>query len=976
MSALATPSSAHENDELFSSAIEALGGGALVLDSSLRVIAATPTAERLLGAPVPAGLHAVKLLCGDTVERPIAEALAAARPVVATVVRSRAGGPEHLVRLRAKPLRAHGRHVGWVVQLAEEESGSNHQPEDFQGMWTADLSMKHLFRLAEKVAPCDACVLIEGEMGTGKATLAQAIHSLSHHRAGPFRALNCESATPAILERMLAPSESGDGTLFLDNVAELPHDAQAELLRVLESGVVTPLDGSPPRATEARVIAATHTPLHARVEQGRFRADLSYRLGAVTLHMPPLRARHLDVRLLTDKFIAELNEQGRRRIERVAPNAQTRLEHHLWPGNVRELRVAIESAFATGEGPVLVATDLPTDVAEPLAAHETVEIPPPPSATRLGEATDEKTRIERVIERAGGDRTRAATMLGMSRTTLWRRMRALGLLGSLVGTLLLAGCGGTSRFALRPPVLRDSDDQPLARAPKMDEESDFSNTIDVTLMRPISHAFLFERSGESRNVNSLDEVPDSTWFTNRVVTPAEVERGPCVDSGPVMPLHVKSTKVGGTTLGFVATDARGQKYMMKVDELGMYGQPEISTAADAIGSRLYWAIGFNAPCNHVVAAARSDLHVDATSIEVRNTGRRLPLTEARFTEILTSATRNGDGTYRLSSSRFIDGQPVGTWRTEGTRSDDANDVIPHEDRRDLRGEKFLAAWIDHWDSRGLNSFDTFVQSPRGGHVVHYFLDFSESIGGTTARTQFREPRVGYTTVSNAPTILADTFTFGLIRRPWDDVRVDPMFPNLGMMDVAHFEPFDFAPQTPLVRWARAEPSDLAWMARRIARLDIDHVRAAVRTGKLSRPLEEARLIEILMGRREKILRASFARSSPLADVSVTELDRVCTTDLGIRTGMSKADAVSYTLVLREGAHLGVASPPAKERLGSDKLCTRLPHFAPAGAADDSADRYATLDMIRVEGETKTTLRAHFYDLGASRGFVLVGIERL
>src|SRR6185369_1328134 len=118
-------------------------------------------------------------------------------------------------------------------------------------------------------------------------------------------------------------------------------------------------------------------------------------------------------------------------------------------------------------------------------------------------------------------------------------------------------------------------------------------------------------------------------------------------------------------------------------------------------------------------------------------------------EVLATATRRPDGKLRVSASRFIEGEPTGTWRTEGTREDDPNDVIPHEDRRELRGERFLAAWTNHWDSRGPNSFDAFTRAPGGGgYVVHYFLDFSDSLGSTAIRTQWAEPRLGFTTVSN------------------------------------------------------------------------------------------------------------------------------------------------------------------------------------------------------------------------------------
>lgn len=554
------------------------------------------------------------------------------------------------------------------------------------------------------------------------------------------------------------------------------------------------------------------------------------------------------------------------------------------------------------------------------------------------------------------------------------------LLVASVAALGASGCGAPPRFALRPPVLHDGDDRPFAKALPEDRESDYANAMDVILFRPISHVFLFEQGGEARNVNALDEVPDSTWFTNRVVAPAALERGPCPAEDPTPPFTIRSSKATGATPGFVVKDARGQKYLMKRDAL-LEKQPEIGTSADAIVSRLYWAVGFNAPCNEVLYIGDGDLQIDEKSVETLATGQKRPLTVAVVAEALRTATRRADGKLRVSASRFIDGEPTGTWRTEGIREDDPNDVIPHEDRRDLRGERLVAAWVNHWDSRGPNSFDTFVRAAdeSGGYIKHYFIDFSDSLGATPQTAESAEPRMGFTTVSNAPNIAADILSFGFVRRPWDEVRVDPRYPNFGYYDVEHFEPAHYAPQTPLVRWARAQPADLAWMSRKIARLTLEHVRVAVRQGRYSNPAEEARLVEILMGRREKILRASFAEASPLADLAMPERDRLCASDLGLTTGLSAPAAVSYGLAFRQGRELdpSLVQPALRRTQVAGLLCVDLPpHFAKAGLPDDDAERYATLDVVRSDGARKTTLRAHFYDLGSERGYTLVGVERL
>jgi len=539
----------------------------------------------------------------------------------------------------------------------------------------------------------------------------------------------------------------------------------------------------------------------------------------------------------------------------------------------------------------------------------------------------------------------------------------------LLLVLTLLGCGGTTRFALRPPVTRLADDRPLARAPAFEEGSD---AADVMVLRPLAHAFLFDVTGESHDVNALDEVPDSTWYRNRTVTPSDLVRGPCPDDGPVPPFTIESTKGGGATSGFVGRDSRGQKYVLKLDGGAQYGQPEINTAADAVVSRLYWAIGFNAPCNDVVVVRPSDLVLGPRAKEYDGVGRKKPMGPARFAEIVKGSSPQGEPV-RLLASRFIDGKGIGTWRPEGVRPDDPNDVIRHEDRRELRSELFLAGWIAHWDSRRGNTYDTFMPSPGGGHVVHYFLDFSDSLGATIGRTHWPEPRSTFESVLSLEIIATDAVTFGAVRRPWDEVKVDERYPNLGFLDVEHFQPMSFAPQTPVVRWAHAQPADLAWMARKIARLDVAHVRVAVHAARFTNPVEETRLVEILMGRRERILRYSFARVSPLADVALRG-ESFCATDLARETGLATSASTSYAAEFRAGEALSLARVAPRLVRTDAGVCARMPeHFAPAGAAPDSASRYARLDLMRFEGGSKTRLRAYFYDLGDR--WALVGLDR-
>jgi transcriptional regulator with PAS, ATPase and Fis domain len=310
----------------------------------------------------------------------------------------------------------------------------------FQGMWTQDAGMKEMFRIVERVAATEATVLVRGETGAGKELVAQALHELSPRRKGPFYAINCAALPASLLESELFGHARGSftgavsdvqghlqkangGTLFLDEVAELPLEVQAKLLRVLESRTVLPVGARRPVSVNVRFVSATHRALRKEVEAGRFRGDLMYRLRVIPIFLPPLRARPGDVRLLVQRFVADARARKETRLEQVSPEAMRVLETHDWPGNVRELKNVLAYAFALSDGPTLLPSDLPAEI----RAEGRDGPAEPPRELAQPTASPQADRILRALGRSGGSRERAAKVLGISRVTLWRRMRALGI---------------------------------------------------------------------------------------------------------------------------------------------------------------------------------------------------------------------------------------------------------------------------------------------------------------------------------------------------------------------------------------------------------------------------------------------------------------------------------------------------------------------------------------------------------------------
>ncbi|TMA64397.1 MAG: AAA family ATPase [Deltaproteobacteria bacterium] len=291
--------------------------------------------------------------------------------------------------------------------------------------------MEALFAKLRRIARAQCTVLVGGETGTGKELVARAIHAESPRRRAPFQAVNCATFSPTLLESELFGHVRGaftgavrdrqglfalahQGTLFLDEVAEIPLDLQGKLLRVMQEKTFVPVGATRPVTVDVRVISATNKPLRREVDEGRFREDLSYRLRVVPLLLPPLCRREGDVEALFWHFVSQLNQQGMRRIEGVTPTAMDAILAYTWPGNVRELRSAVEYAFVVGEGPVLDVADLTPELRGE----------PPPGISSGSLADIERGRILAALARHHGRKAAAAAELGISRTTLWRKLYA------------------------------------------------------------------------------------------------------------------------------------------------------------------------------------------------------------------------------------------------------------------------------------------------------------------------------------------------------------------------------------------------------------------------------------------------------------------------------------------------------------------------------------------------------------------------
>jgi len=321
-----------------------------------------------------------------------------------------------------------------LLQQARKEL---HSEGGFSGIIGSSASMLQVFDMIRNVAATDAPVLILGESGTGKELVAQAVHSHSKRKDKPYIKVNCAALNESLLESELFGHVKGaftgayhnragrfeaasGGSIFLDEIGDLPLAIQIKLLRVLEERVIERVGDNTPIPVDVRIITATNRDLRHLMEAGAFRADFYYRIYVLPIHLPPLRTRTEDIPLLTEHFLKRICLKLEKIIEGISPEAMQVLMRYHWPGNVREFKSALEFACVTCRQAVIEAVHLPPDIREPPACS-------PPLPDYLDPDEDKKQRLIAALRQTHGNRTAAAKLLGVSRITVWNWIHRYGL---------------------------------------------------------------------------------------------------------------------------------------------------------------------------------------------------------------------------------------------------------------------------------------------------------------------------------------------------------------------------------------------------------------------------------------------------------------------------------------------------------------------------------------------------------------------
>ena len=423
----------------------------------------------------------------------------------------------------------------------------------------------------------------------------------------------------------------------------------------------------------------------------------------------------------------------------------------------------------------------------------------------------------------------------------------------VLAALLSTGCApriSDYRFADRAPVQVLDDRRPIPVPTETDFEKLYYFT-DVLVRQPVIGGLKFEAPAPAEDVNALDQVPASTWYTPRLgyreMGVDEILAGPREVGPPQPPLTVVRAKSGGGNPGFIIADGRGERYLVKFDPPEF---PGIETTTALIVNRLVWAFGYNVPEDDLLLFSADELRVDP----------RGELSDADVEAVLSRVAAPRDGIYRATASLLLKGGIIGPFAERGVRADDPNDRVAHENRRALRGLRVFGAFLNHSGMRIDNTLDVYVGEPGRGYVRHYLLDFGEAFGGHGAGHDFLWD--GYRHIFSFGEFFQNLAGLGFVRRDWERLEYTP-WKSVGAFESRIFDPEDWKPVRPFAPISRSRPDDDYWAARILAALRPEHIAALVEAARYPEPDAADYMIRTLLERRRKVLDFAFGRVTPV-----------------------------------------------------------------------------------------------------------------
>lgn len=533
---------------------------------------------------------------------------------------------------------------------------------------------------------------------------------------------------------------------------------------------------------------------------------------------------------------------------------------------------------------------------------------------------------------------------------------AFGLLASTVSTK-------SPHFYPDDPIAREPESQDASKAQEYEIGSLFEMTHNLFITSQ------YKPTGvRAKNVNTIDEVPDSSWFTNRIgttpVTAEQIARGPIVGAPPDPSKWVLiREKTAGAHPGFTVKDAKGETWFLEFDPPYF---PEGATGAVSVATKIFWALGYNQVESFISTFDPRKAEIDPKATVRRPSGQRTKFTRDDMNVVLENVAKNPDGTYRVIAGRLLPGKILGGFLYSGTRPDDPNDLVPHEHRRELRALRVFGAWTNLTDLKAANTLDT-LQTVNGKSIVkHYLQDVGSTFGMCN---DLYEWDLSYEHFYEGEPSLKRLVSFGFALSPWQTIKYVE-YPSIGKFEGDRFDPRDWRPQTPTTAYMELREDDAFWAAQRVAAFSDELIRAAVHEGHYSDPNAEKYLGDVLIKRRNKIASIYLTAVNPVVSPRLDANGRLTFENAAVAAGVASGPATYRASWLRFDNATGETQPIAETRSSTTSI--DAPSGLPSGAGS-----FVAVD-IAVDSTGYPTwvrpVRTYFQRDGS--GWKLVGFERM
>jgi hypothetical protein len=561
----------------------------------------------------------------------------------------------------------------------------------------------------------------------------------------------------------------------------------------------------------------------------------------------------------------------------------------------------------------------------------------------------------------------------------------------------LVDCGSGRKFALGPIKTFDPDNATIP-PPKQIEENQIWDILDMTFFYQIEKVldlnWTLRKAGkilhiapnrQADNVNVLDEVPNSSWYTNRhfhhPMTLEELARGPFITDGPDHdgPWTIVRGKFEGGTPGFTIKDSRGDLYVLKFDAPQYQ---EMGSSAEVISTKILYASGYNVPQNTVEYFDPKILKVGETA-KFMERGVRRPMTDKDLVDLLKDLPLRKDGKIRVLASKVIPGV-VGIWNYKGTRKDDPNDRVAHEHRRELRGLRVISSWLNDADRRAANTLAVYTEENGKKFIKHYLIDMGSTLGSNNIIPH--APKYGNEYLVDPRTIGLSFVALGIYVKPWEfeTGHINPEYPSVGYFESEIFDPGRWVPTYANPAFEKCTLRDAYWGAKIVMSFSDEDIRAIVETAKMSDPEAKAYLIKTLIERRDKIGRYWFARMNPLDKFRFERTEKgelmLKFNDLAVDGKLNTAEESKYVYTLsykKKGLHKQaiVDKPAIPISSNGERFLDRI--LAGANDIAKEEDKIFSVSIRTKRGvePSSKAVEVYFYYPGNSGEPRVVGVVR-